>query len=89
MFVAKGIIHGAVVVKNQHRVRHLPDKIPVVGHEQDRAPVSLKRAFQRLLGPDIHVVGGFVQNQEIGTALKQLRQHQPGLLPAGQVADPL
>ena len=73
--------------KYHHRICHLPDKIPVMGHKQNRSLIGTKRGFQRFLCPDIHMVGGLVQNQEIGAALQKLRQHQSCLLSTGKRAD--
>ena len=84
VLIPKRIIHHPVFFNDQKGVRHLADKIPVVGHEKDRAPIGPKCRFQNLLGLDIHMVGGLVKEQKIGAALKDFRQNQTGFFPAGK-----
>src|SRR5262249_58139236 len=60
------------------------DQRAVVGDEQDGAVVRLDRVLERLPALDVEVVGGLVEDQEVGAARDQLRQRQPPALAAGQ-----
>ena len=84
MFITKGIIHHGLVFKYKHRICYLADEVTVMGHKKNGSLIGAERGFQILLCPYIHVVGRFVQDQEIGAALQQFSQHQPCLFPAGQ-----
>ncbi len=45
--------------------------------------------FQHLLGAQVQVVGGLVQDEEVGLCKADDCQLQPGLFPAGKLAYPL
>ena len=57
------------ILKHEKPCSNLPHKIAVVGHEDQRSGVVGKHALQRLLSHDIHVVGGLIENQHVGSAL--------------------
>ena len=57
-----------------------------MGHEQHRARIFPQHLLQGLLADDIHMIGGLVQNQQIGPGLQHLAQGQPHLLAAGKLA---
>ena len=57
-----------------------------MAYKKNGSLISLKGRFQSFSCLYIHMVGGLIQNQEIGAALQKLCQHQSGLFPAGQGA---
>ena len=64
------------------------DKITVMGHVEDRAGVMIQGLLQDLLGNDVQMVGGLVQNQEIGFRKHQLGKGNTATFAAGQLRDP-
>ena len=70
---------------------HLPDlctdiieEIAVVADHQHRTGVALEVIFQPFHGGKVQVVGGLVQNEDIGLFQQQLCQAQPRQLAAGE-----
>ena len=59
----------------------------VVGDEDDRALVLDQRVLERLAALDVEVVGGLVEDQDVGAGGDQDRQREPPLLAAGDVAE--
>jgi len=57
-----------------------------VGHEQQRPRIVLEVAFEPFEGFDVEVVGGLVEKQQRGFAQQQLRQFDPHLPPAAELA---
>ena len=58
----------------------------VVGDEDDRALEGDQRVLERLAALDVEVVGGLVEDQDVGAGGDQDRQREPPLLAAGDVA---
>ena len=61
---------------------HLVEKIAVVRDDEHRAVPSVEPAFQPLHGVDVEVVGGLVEDEQIGAFKQQPAQQRAGLLPA-------
>ena len=59
-------------------------KCPVVADQQQRALEIEEQLLQQFEGLDVEVVGGLVQDQDIGGPGEQTRQQQAAALPAGQ-----
>ena len=62
------------------------DEVAVVGDEQDGAGVVLERVGERLDGAHVEVVGGLVEQQEVGVADEQREQAQAAALAAREHA---
>jgi len=58
-----------------------------MAHDEHRAAVGLDQIFQQLQCLDVQVVGGFVQNQDIGRPGKQSCQQQAVALAARERTD--
>ena len=56
----------------------------VVGDGQHGALVTVQILLQPFGGPEIQVVGGLVQQEDVGILQNQAGQVDPGLLPAGE-----
>ena len=56
-----------------------------MGDEDDRALEGEQRVLERLAALDVEVVGGLVEDQDIGAGGDKDRQREPPLLPAGDV----
>ena len=56
-------------------------KIAVVGHDEHRAPEGFQIGFQPFDGVHVQMVGGLVQQQQVGA-----RQHKPGQIDPGLFA---
>ena len=52
------------------------DEHTVMADQKHCAIVVLQQAFQQLLGVNVQIIGGLVQNQNIGRLGKQLGQQQ-------------
>ena len=70
MLISKGIIEDGLLIKNEQGFGYLPDKIPVMRDEEQGSCIGAESRFQRLFGRNIHMVGGFIQHQEIRAALQ-------------------
>ncbi len=66
-------------------IHHVVQEHPVVADNDHRARVSLHISLQPFDGPDVQVVGGFIQEQDIGFRQEQLHQADPGALAAGEL----
>jgi len=67
----------------------LVDEIAVVRHEDNRAVVILQRRQQHVLGAHIEVIGGLVEQQEIGRHHQHARQRVAVAFASGEHADAL
>ncbi len=65
------------------------DEVPVVGDQQKRPGVVIERIAQRLDGAHVEVVGGLVQEQEVGVSDEQREQAQAAAFAAREHLDPL
>ncbi|SCK26773.1 hypothetical protein YWIDRAFT_05567 [Streptomyces sp. SceaMP-e96] len=61
---------------------------PVVRDGEDRAPVGEQGAFQPVEGGGVEVVGGLVEEHDLGCRGDQTGDPQPGLLASGEAAEP-
>src|SRR5436305_1033420 len=75
--------HGPVFDRPEPR-RDGIDEVPVMGNEDDRAFEVLQRLLQHLLGRDVEVVGGLVEQQQARVVEHQLRERHAALLTAAQ-----
>ena len=64
-------------------------EIAVMGDDDDRAPVVHQIGLQPGDGVHVQVVGGLVQDNQVGLLQEELAQGHPGLLTAGEGADRL
>jgi len=85
------VIDGIVEVSRLWRVPHSEDACgylaqeeSVVTNDDEGALELLERGLQHLLGGDVQVVGGLIQDQESGGRHHELGQSQPGFLPTAQ-----
>jgi len=62
----------------------LVDEVPVMGNEDDAAPVMAQGFEQHFLGLEIKVIGRFVQQQQIGRPQQQNGQGQAVFFAPGQ-----
>ena len=65
-------------------VCHLIDKIPVVGNGQYRSFEGVDVLLQPFHTPQIQVVGGLIQQQNVRLFQQQPGEVHPGLFPAGE-----
>ena len=72
----------------QRAAGDLVQKVAVVGNDNIGSGVSGQKALQPLYSLDVQVVGGLVQQQQVGAAQQHLGQLQLGLLPAGKDPHP-
>ena len=54
--------------------------------DDDRALIVAQHAFECFAAVDIEIVGRFVEQQDVGRARHQSRQHDAAPLPAGKIA---
>ena len=96
LFKAALLLHGvkAVVSGVKFRlapldlndpVHHLVQEVAVVGHGEHGAFELLQILLQPLGGPQVQVVGGLVQQQDVRVLQNQAAQVHPGLLSAGEL----
>ncbi len=65
----------------------LIEKSAVMRDDQRRAVEALEPVFQPFEHGDVKVVGGFIEQQQVGGLEQQPRQQEARLLPAAQFAD--
>ncbi len=82
--VVAGVKLRLSVLDFRHPFDHLVQKPAVVGDGQHRALEPLQVALQPLGGVQIQVVGGLVQQEDVGVLQYKPCQVDPGLFPAGQ-----
>ena len=70
--------------KFQRRVADFVDQVVVVGDEQDRALVALQGDVERVDGFEVEVVGGLVEDQDVGLGEHELAEEQAGRFAAGE-----
>jgi len=66
----------------------LAQEMPVVGDHEDGARIVAQRPHERFAAFEVQVVGGFVQDEEIGPVGKKSGQNEPGFLTTGEFAHP-
>ena len=69
----------------QDPLGHVVEEVPVVGHQHDGAVVALQVGLQPVHRLGVQVVGGLVEQQQVGLLQQQAAQGHPALLAAGQV----
>ena len=62
-------------------------EIPVVAHDQQAAPELQQEIFQDRKGGQVQVIGGLVEDQEVGVAEQDGKQVQPAFFAAAELAD--
>ena len=86
------VVHVAVVgadaaaVDQPQAVGDQLDQVAVVADDDDRTGELVDRLDQGLAAVDVEMVGGLVEDQELGRVEAHQGQGQPGLLAAGEVA---
>ena len=73
----------------KHPRGQLIDEVAVVGDKHHRAGIFLERFQQDVFGAQVEVVGGFVEQQEIGGVQQHARQGIAIAFAAGKHADAL
>ena len=68
-------------------VHHLVHEVAVVRHDDDAALKVLQVLLQDLQSDDVHVVGGLVQNEEVGVLHEHRAQLQATALATGEFVD--
>ena len=87
--IVSGVIEQDRLCQGEDADCRAVDKISIVGDIQDSALVGVERIFQDFLGDHIQMIGGLVQDQEVGLGEHELGQGYASLLAAAQIADPL
>ena len=80
---------GLAPVELEDPLRDVVEEVPVVGHGQDAAGVRREVALEPLHRLGVEVVGGLVEQQQVGLLEQQLAQRHPAPLATGQVVDEL
>ena len=86
------VVHVAVIradpaaLDQPQGVRDQLDQVAVVADDDDRTRELVDRLDQGLAAVDVEMVGGLVEDQELGGVQAHQRQGEPGLLAAGQMA---
>ena len=78
---------GVAAVELEDPLGHVVQEVPVVGDRDDGARVLLQVLLQPLHALRVQVVGGLVEQQQVGLGQQQPAQRDPALLPAGQAGD--
>ena len=83
--VVAGVELGPAVLQLHHPLDHLVQEPAVVGDGEDGALEAAQVVLQPLGGPEVQVVGGLIQQEDVGVLQNEAAQVHPGLLPAGEV----
>ena len=84
----RGSIRSArVAEQREHPVGGALDEEPVVGDHDHRAGPAVEQVLQLGQGLDVEVVGGLVEEEDVGLVHQQPQDLEPAPLTAGQVAD--
>ena len=73
-----------LVLQRDRPRAHGVEQRAIVGDQQQRALEVLQRVLQRLAALQVQVVGGLVEDQDVGAAVHQNRQRQPLALATAQ-----
>ena len=74
-------------IEFQDPTGHVVEEVPVVSHRDDGAVVLAEESFQPRDGLGVQVVGGFVEQQQIGAGEEQATQRDPAPFPTGEHVD--
>ena len=77
-------IFDAAVMKDPETRGDFVDQVVVVRDQQDRALVALQRDVESVDGFEVEVVGGLVEDEDVGLGQDQLAKREPRLLAAGE-----
>ena len=83
--VVAGIEMNALVLDVRNPCAHTVEKVPVMRNDQQYARVCGQLFFQPENGRQVEVVGGLIQQQEIGPAHQGLGQVEPHAPTAGKM----
>ena len=89
VFVISGIDFHFAVADFEDARGQLVDEIAVVGDKDDRAGVLHQRFEQDVFGAQVEVVGGLVEQQEVGGVQQHFQQRVTIALASGEDADTL
>jgi hypothetical protein len=89
VFVISRIDFYFAVADFEHARGQLVDEIAVVRNEDDRARVLHQRFEQDIFGAQVEVVGGLVEQQEVGGMQQHFQQRVAIALASGEHADAL
>ena len=82
--VVPGVKVDLALLQFHNAVHHPVQEVAVVGDGEDGALVLAEVALQPLGGVEVQVVGGLVQQEEVGVLQNETGQVDPGLFPAGE-----
>ena len=75
------------MVQLQNPLCHVVQEVPIVGHGNDAAWILGEVALEPADSLGVEVVGGLVEEQQVGLAEQELAQGDASLLSTGQVLD--
>ena len=75
--VVAAVASDLALVQVQRHPRDCVQELPVMADDHQRAGVALQPGFQPHQGVQVEVVGGLVQQQQVGRAHQRARQLQP------------
>ena len=78
---------GLAAVELEDPLGDVVEEVPVVGDRQDGARVALEVALQPLHRLGVEVVGGLVEEQQVGLLEQQLAERDPAALTTREVVD--
>ena len=78
---------GAAAVELEDPLGHVVQEVPVVGDRDDRAGVLRQVLLQPQHALGVEVVGGLVEQQQVGLLQQQLAQRDPAALTTGELGD--
>src|SRR5262249_47672674 len=81
--VAAGVLDpSASAFRHQHRTNRAVKEVAVVTDEDDGASVVGEHLLQHVEGLKIEIVGGLIEDQQVGGFGQRARQHQTAALAA-------
>jgi len=75
-----------VMLDMENDLTHTVDKIPVVGNQHQGTGIAFQPLFQPQAGVHIQVVGGLIEQQQVGRAHQRLGQIEANAPAAGKTA---
>lgn len=85
--VIAGVIDEAALLDFDDAFDDVIEEVAIVGDEEDRALEIFEEPFEPEAAIDIQVVGGFVQEEDVGLFEEELGEGEAALLPAAEAAN--
>ena len=85
--VAGEVVHFALSTEHEQVVHHLVHEVAVVAHHDDAALEVGQVFLQSLEGGDVEVVGGLVEDEEVGGLHEHQTELEASALSAGELVD--